>query len=577
VNKKSNLVKEIKARNRVSNILIAINVLLGIIPLVIVVFLTDMLINGTTTIRHILLGGILSGICLALKALFYGLSLWKAHDAAYGVLTDIRTAMIRHLKKLPLGFFQTRKAGDLANIINHDVEQVELYLAHALPEIMSATLIPAIIFVVVLLIDWRLGLALVCSVPLVLLSRRFLNKLWVGPMRQYSESTKKMSEDLLEYVATIPVIKAFSRDERKTKSVLCGMHEYLSWVKKWLIKLSVPMSVISMALEGGLVVMIIVGSLLLLSGRIGIREFILALVLGGIFSSSFAKLATFQHYGIVFNQSMTRIGSVMNVIPPPKGKNNSVTAGDILFQDVRFSYTGEEDTLAGINLQFRESSVNAIVGPSGSGKSTLAHLLMGFWSPDGGSISIGGNNIADMTEEALSSLVSIVQQEVFLFNLSIEENIRIGKPDATKEGIVEAAKRARIHEFIMELPDGYDTLGGEAGVKFSGGEKQRISIARMMLKNAPIIILDEATAAIDPSNELLIQKAIKDLGSNKTIITIAHHLNTIRGVDQIVVMDKGRIVASGEHNTLLAACPLYAEMTEQQDKVDSWQIKEVMV
>lgn len=575
--KSSNLIKNVKGRNRVSNILIAVNVVLGIIPVVIVVFMTDMMIDGRIRIHHILLGGISSTVCLALKALFYGLSIWKAHEAAYGVLTDIRLDMIGHLRKMPLAFFQKRKTGDLSNIINHDVEQVELYLAHALPEIMSATLIPGIIFAVILLIDWRLGLALVCTVPLVLLSRRFLNRMWAGPMKQYSNSTKKMSEDLLEYVASIQVIKAFSMSERKTEQVLERLHEYLRWVKKFVIDIAVPMGIVSMVLEGGLVVMIIVGSLLLTEEQIAIREFVLALVLGGIFSASLAKLTTFQHYGIVFNQSMARIDSVMKENPSIRGTQNSCLTGDIFFQDVSFSYSEDRKTLSNINLKFKENSVNAIVGPSGSGKSTLAHLIMGFWLPQKGRLFIGNNNIVNISEKALSTLVSIVQQDVFLFNLSIEENIRIGRPDASTEKIIEAAKRAQIHDFIISLPKGYETLVGESGIKLSGGQKQRISIARMMLKNAPVIILDEATASIDPSSELLIQKAISNLSENKTIITIAHHLNTIRGADQIIVMDEGRIVASGKHEELMVSNPQYAEMTEQQNQVDTWKIKEVLI
>jgi ATP-binding cassette subfamily B protein len=570
------LAKEVKGRNKASNIYMAMNVVFGTIPIIIVIVMAGILTDGAVTMRQILLYGSGIAACLMLKALFYGLSIWKAHDAAYEVLTDIRVDMIEHLKKMPLGFFQKRKTGDLANIINHDVEQVELYLAHALPEIMSATLIPAIIFIVVLLIDWRLGLALVSTVPLMLLLQKLLNRLWAGMWKHFADSTKRMSEDLLEYIATIPVVKAFSREEQKTQSVLEGVSDYIRWVKKALVSISVPMSFIAMMLEGGLVVMVIIGSLLLTGGQIDTQEFVLALILGGIFSASFAKLATFQHYGIVFNQAMGSIGSVMEVAPPERScRHTNARAGDIVLRDVSFSYTAGEETLSHVSLTFKENSVSAIVGPSGSGKSTLANLIMGFWQPDSGVISIGGRNTADMSEQALSGIVSIVQQEVFLFNLSIEDNIRIGKQNATMEEIIEAAKRAQIHDFIMSLPQGYATPAGEAGVKFSGGEKQRISIARMMLKKAPIIILDEATAAIDPNNEHLIQKAINSLGENKTVIMIAHHLNTIANADQIVVMDAGKVVAAGRHEELISLCPQYAEMVEWQNKVDTWQIKEV--
>lgn len=573
---KNRFAKKIKSKNWISNILLTLNVILGTIPLLLVVLLVEMLMRKEMTMEKLFLisGGIT--VCLVFKALFYGLSIWKAHEAAYGILTDIRSAMIDHMKKLPLGFFQKRKTGDLTNIINHDVEQVELYLAHALPEIVSATLVPAVIVVVLAVFDWRLALALVCTAPLMVLARKILNRFWSGNIQHYLDSTKKMSEDLLEYIATIPVIKAFSREEQKTRSVLDGMEDYLGWVRRMLIGISLPMSFVAMMLEGGLVVMIIVGSHLFSNGQIVLWEFVLALILGGVFSSSFAKLATFQHYGIVFNRSLDSIGSVMNETPPfRKQSGDGVSTGSVVFNDVNFSYEKGKQVLSDINLTFRENSIHALVGSSGSGKSTLASLLMGFWQPDSGVISIGGININQMSESELSSLVSIVQQEVFLFNLSIEENIRIGKQDATEEEIIMAAKRAQVHDFIMNLPRGYDTLAGEAGVKFSGGEKQRISIARVMLKNTPIIILDEATAAIDPNNEYLIQEAIGNLAENKTLIMIAHHLNTIENADQIVVMEDGKVVAFGKHEQLLTTCPLYSDMVEHQNKVDTWQIKEV--
>ncbi len=569
-------IKGVKGKNTAANVLLTMSVVLGALPNIIVVYVIGLMMGGALTERMILLGGAGMALCLALKSLFYGLSIWKAHDAAYGSLAEIRVDIVGRLKKLPLGFFQKRKTGDLANIISHDVEEVEVYLAHALPEIMLATLVPTVVFGVVLLIDWRMGLALVCTVPLMFLFRKAMNRLWSGTMERFMDSTKKMSEDLLEYISTISVIKAFSHEEQKTQGVLDGMRDYICWVKKALLGLSVPMSFISMMLEGGLVVMVIVGSLLLSGGRIGTQGFVLALILGGIFSSSFAKLATFQHYDIVFNQSMKSIFSVIGEESSERGNQYvSPHSGDIVFSNVSFSYTDGEEALSGIDLCFKENSVNAIVGASGSGKSTLASLIMGFWLPDRGAISIGGQNISDLSETALSSLVAIVQQEVFLFNLSIEENIRIGRPGATREEIEEAAKKAQIHNSIISLPQGYETMVGEMGVKFSGGEKQRISIARMILKNAPIIILDEATAAIDPTNERLIQKAIGNLGENKTLIMIAHHMNAIANADQIVVMDKGRLVASGRHEELLFSCALYAEMVERQNLVDTWQIKEV--
>lgn len=573
---KKNLIKEVKGKNRLSNMYMAINIVAGLIPFFIVVWLVSMLINGGLTWNTIIVGGLIMAICQITKAVFYALSIRKAHDSAYSSLTDIRLKILEHLKNLPQSFFQERKVGDLTNIINHDVEQTELYLAHVLPEVTAIRLILVVISVSTLVIDWRLGLALISTVPLIILYQSFLNKTWAEKERTYFERTKEMSENLVEYISTIPVIKAFSREEKKTQNVLDGMKNYTSWVKKLTVSISIPMSLIPLLLEFGLLIMVIWGSWLLIQQQIDIQRFILALILGGIFTSSLAKNAIYQHFGIVFQNSMDSVNSILGVkIEKKPEKYHNPQTGDIEFKNVNFSYNGEDTVLENVNLVFKKNSVNAIVGPSGSGKTTIANLIMGFWKADSGNITINQKEIDCMSEQDLSNLVSIVQQEVFLFNLSIEENLKIGRKDASKEEIIEAAKQAQIHDMIMSLPDKYSTIVGEAGTKLSGGEKQRISIARTILKNTPIIILDEATASIDPDKEHLIQKAINHLSKDKTLIMIAHHLNTIVNADQIVVMENGNVVATGTHHELTGTCVLYDEMVAEQAKVDSWKIKEM--
>jgi ATP-binding cassette subfamily B protein IrtA len=574
---KKNLINEVKGKSRLSNVFIALNVVSGIIPFFIVVWLVGMLMDGTITLDKIIVAGVIIAISQIMKAVFYALSIWKAHDSAYSSLADVRVNLLEHLKKLPQSFFQERKAGDLTNIINHDVEQAELYLAHVLPEVTAIKFILIVVALSVIIIDWRMGLALISTVPLVLLYLSFLNKIWAKQMKIYFEKTKQMSEDMVEYISTIPVIKAFSREEKKTQNVLEKMKSYIFWAKKITISTSTPMSLITLFLEGGLIVLVIVGSILLINHQIDIQRFILALILGGIFSSSLAKMATYQHFESVFQNSMDNVNSIIGA-PGEKRpeKYQNLETGDIEFKNVNFSYDEDETVLKNINLVFKENSVNAIVGASGSGKTTIAHLIMGFWKVDSGEITINGRNIDSMSEQDLSSLVSIVQQEVFLFNLSIEENLRIGKKDASREEIIEAAKKAQIHDTIMNLPQDYQTVVGESGTKLSGGEKQRISIARTILKDAPIIILDEATAAIDPNKEYLIQKAINNLSKDKTLIMIAHHLSNIVNTDQIMVMEDGNLIAKGTHQELLETCKLYQKMVKEQTKVDNWKIKEVV-
>ena len=570
------LEEERESRSLLSNAVVVLHLVFGTLPLLLVVWAVDSLMDGTLTSTMILGVGATMVLFALFHGIFYGTSIWRAHRSAYNALTRLRLRIISHLQRLPLGFFQERKVGDLVNIINHDVEQIEIYLAHGLPEILSATLFPALLWVIVMVLDWRLGLSLVSLLPLAFLLQIAVKSLWSKSFHHFMESTKKMSEDLLEYVATIPVIKAFSHEETRTEQVLGGMRNYIRWVKRSMFSVTVPMTLITMFLEGGIVVMTFVGLSLMSSDELTVTRFILALILGGLFSSSFAKLATFQHFRIVYGQSLARVETITErQAKDMVDRDTDFMHTDVSFEHVTFAYPNKKDrALCDISLQFPKGSHTAIVGESGSGKSTLASLMMGFWQPQSGTVRLGGENLAELSERNIADSFSMVQQEVFLFNTSIRDNIRIGKPSATQEEVETAARRARIHDFIVGLPNGYDTSAGEAGVKFSGGEKQRISIARMLLKDSPIVILDEATAALDGENEKLIQEALGELQHNKTVITIAHRLNTIQDMERIVVMDKGQVVSKGTHQELMKDCSLYRDMTETQERVSKWQLKE---
>ena len=569
------LTKQIKSKNKASALYMTVSVLSGIGTTFLVVWLVNLFITEQASLQKIAVAG--GGIILlqAAKAIFYGVGMGRAHDAAYRSLADIRLDIVSHLKKLPLSFFQKRKTGDLSNIINHDVEQIEIYLAHAQPEIKITLLLPMLIAVCMLVIDWRLALALIAPFPVMVLYQKFVYKLWDKTLKRYVQSTKEMSEDLIEYISTMQAIKAFSTDEQKTGAVLSRMRDYITWVKKIMYTVSIPLSLVQMLLEIGLVLVVIVGAGLIIGGQLTVIRFILALILSGLFSASLIKYMSFHHSDIVLNKSAESIATIMGEAPLKEHPlDKSVKPGDIELRDITFSYDGRKEALKEVNLLFKKNTISAIVGSSGSGKSTIANLIMGFWPLEHGRITIGGKNIAEMNERDLSGMVSTVQQDTFLFNATIAENIRIGRADASLEEIIEAAQKARIHEMISSLPGGYDTMVGEGGAKLSGGEKQRIAIARIMLKNAPVIILDEATAAIDSYNEHLIQEAITNLSQNKTLIVIAHHLNTIINADQIIVMDEGSVVASGKHMELLDSCPLYADMVKAQNEVDHWEIKQ---
>lgn len=569
------LIAEVRSKNTMTNLLICLKVLFDLVPQLLVVHMISSVFTGGTAPSRVAIDAGLILACFILKAACGGAAVWKAHEAAYNALTDLRLQIIAHLKKLPLGFFQERKVGDLTNIVQHDVEQVEIYLAHGLPEIMAAKILPSAIFGIMLILDWRLAGLMIIGLPFMWLTKTVSAPLWKKNFKIFADSTKEMQENLMEYIAAITVIKAFSKEERKTEKTLRSAKDYVYWVKKSMAGISVPMGFIDLFMESGVVLVMIFGIRFLASGEISTERFILSAISGVAFTSSIAKTATYQHYEIVFNQAMSGIGSILNVPAPEKNDAATpVSSGDIRLSELSFAYAGRREAIAGVNIVFKQGSKNALVGASGSGKSTLANLMMRFWRPDEGVIAIAGRNIQELSERQVNSLFSIVQQDVFLFNLSMEENIRIGKPSATREEIIDAAKKARIHDFILSLPNGYETLAGETGVRFSGGEKQRISIARMILKDAPILILDEATAAVDAENEVHIQAAIETLSRDKTLIVIAHRMNTIQTADQIVVMDRGTVIRSGTHESLLGCCELYRAMIQAQRKVDRWTIQE---
>ena len=566
--------KKVIGKNGLSNLLLALKIVCDLIPQILLVYLISSLIANNISednLKHIFLGIFIS---FALKGVFYYFATKVAHEKAYEKLTELRLDIIGHLKKLSLGFFKEHNTGELTNIVQHDVEQVEIYLAHGLPEIMSVTLLPTIIFIAMIFVDWRLALGMIAGVPLMYLVKVLSQKTMDKNFAIYFNHENKMREELMEYVKNISVIKAFAKEEEISERTLKTAREYIYWVKKSMGAITIPMGLIDIFMEIGVVIVMILGSIFLYYGEITTPSFILAIILSSAFTASISKTATLQHFSIVFREALNAIGKVLTVPLPNKKTEQGLEFGNIEFKDVNFAYGKDGFELKNINLTFKKNSLNAFVGASGCGKSTVSNLLMGFWDADEGQILVNGKDIKEYSQENISMLIGSVGQEVILFDLSIFDNVAIGKLNATKKEVIEAAKKARCHDFISALPNGYETRVGEMGVKLSGGEKQRISIARMILKNAPILILDEAMAAVDSENERLIGEAIDDLSKDKTIITIAHHLNTIRDSDQIIVMDKGVVLDVGSHEELMKRCDFYRDMVEAQNKVDRWNLKD---
>ena len=571
------LKESIVVQNRLSSILLILKILFDLIPQILLVYLINFLMNKNININNIELIFLIILISFILKEAFYYFTVKIAHEKAYNKLIELRLNIIKHLKKLSLGFFKEHSTGELTNIIQHDVEQVEVYLAHGLPEIMSAMVIPVIVLISMFTVDYRLAFAMLIGIPLMFLVKKFSQNIMKKNFQIYFNQESKMQEELMEYVKNISVIKAFAKEEVISDRTLKTAKEYINWVKKSMGAVTVPMGLINIFMEIGVVIVMISGSFFLSKGEITLPRFILSIILSSIFTSSINKTATLQHFSIVFKEAIKSIGKILTIALPIEKKDDELQSGNIEFKNVNFEYIQGSFKLQNINLLIEKNTLNAFVGPSGCGKSTIANLIMGFWDIENGQINISGKNISEYSEQSISKLIGSVQQEAILFNISIFENIAIGKENATKEEVIEAAKKARCHDFIEALPNKYDTKVGEMGVKLSGGEKQRISIARMILKNAPILILDEAMAAVDSENEKLIEEAINDLSKNKTVITIAHHLNTIKNSNQIIVMNKGVIVDRGTHEELMNRCNFYQTMVKAQNKVDRWNLREEVI
>lgn len=571
------LKESIVVQNRLSSILLILKILFDLIPQILLVYLINFLMNKNININNIKLIFLIILISFILKEVFYYFTVKIAHEKAYNKLIELRLNIIKHLKKLSLGFFKEHSTGELTNIIQHDVEQVEVYLAHGLPEIMSAMVIPVIVLISMFTVDYRLAFAMLTGIPLMFLVKKFSQNIMKKNFQIYFNQESKMQEELMEYVKNISVIKAFAKEEVISERTLKTAKEYINWVKKSMGAVTVPMGLINIFMEIGVVIVMILGSFFLSKGKITLPRFILSIILSSIFTSSINKTATLQHFSIVFKEAIKSIGKILTIALPIEKKDDELQSGNIEFKNVNFEYIQGSFKLQNINFLIEKNTLNAFVGPSGCGKSTIANLIMGFWDIENGQINISGKNISEYSEQSISKLIGSVQQEAILFNISIFENIAIGKENATKEEVIEAAKKARCHDFIEALPNKYDTKVGEMGVKLSGGEKQRISIARMILKNAPILILDEAMAAVDSENEKLIEEAINDLSKNKTVITIAHHLNTIKNSNQIIVMNKGVIVDRGTHEELMNRCNFYQTMVKAQNKVDRWNLKEEVI
>ena len=564
-----------KKKLLLSVVLSVVSVTMGLVPFYCMYKLIGLFVADSVTAGEIVKWCLLALAAYAAKILTFTLSTGTSHSMAYTILEGLRLRLADRFLHAPLGDVENHTIGEIKSMMVDKIENLEPPLAHMIPEGAGHIVLPIVSIAALCILDWRLALASLVTFPLSLLCMALTFKISGKNFTQYDESASHMNSTIVEYIEGIEVIKAFGRAGVSYEKYADAITDFRTFVIRWLSSTFATMKLSFALFPSTLLGTLPTALALANSGSITAPQAALAVMLSISMVGSLAKLEVFSENmrQVKFTVENLEEFLEMPALPEPEGRA-AVTHTDVELKDVHFSYTGKEkdEVLHGINLKLPAGSFTALVGPSGGGKSTVAKLIARFWDVTSGAITIGGVNIKDMPLSQLSESVSFVAQDNFLFRCSLLENIRLGNPNATDEQVKAAARAAQCEEFIAKLPQGYDTPAGEAGKHLSGGEKQRIAIARMMLKNAPIVILDEATAFTDPENEDKIQRSIVELTKGKTLLVIAHRLSTIKNADSIVVLKNGRIEASGRQEELLENCPLYRDMWQAHIGAKNWAV-----
>lgn len=551
-----------KKSDYVWSVLLAIgNVIFRILPYFMIADVVKMFLNEEKDLQKYLIKAVYVAGAFLIAELFHSLSTTCSHKATFAVLSNIRKACCDKLARVPLGYVKDTPSGAFKNIMVERIDSIETTLAHVVPEFTSNLLAPVIILVYFFMTDWRLALWSFVPVIVGLFS-------FCGMMIDYQPSfektvktTKDLNDAAVEYIDGIEVIKAFGKTEQSyakfTKAARACADSFISWMKRC----AVFQALLFVVMPYTLLTVLPIGAHYVNNGTLAIPDYVMCIILSlgivgplitvGSYMDDLGKIGVIigEVTGILEHQELER-PEKSTAVP----KDNSIT-----LENVRFGYHDKE-ILHGVNMELKAGTVNAIVGPSGSGKSTIAKLVASLWDVDSGSIKIGGVDIKQIALPEFNSRIAYVSQDNYLFNETVRENIRQGNPKATDAEVEEVTKKSGCYDFIMNLENGFDTVVGGAGGHLSGGERQRISIARAMLKDAPIVILDEATAYTDPENEAILQNSIAKLVAGKTLLVIAHRLSTVKDSDQIFVVNEGNVQAHGTHEELLVSCPLYKDM-----------------
>lgn len=541
---------------------------LSSIAMIVIVFSILFQIFDGTSLDMLYKFFIAIGLLVVFKGICNMVADMKKHSAGFDIVQQIRERMIIKLKKFSLGFYTNERLGEINTILHKDVDNMSLVVGHMWSRMFGDFLIGAVVFVVLASIDFKLSIIMAVSVPIALIFLYLTIKQSEKIENQNNLSLLDMVSLFVEYVRGIPVLKSFSNNKSLDNELMNKTKKFGKTSKVASRFKAKQLSIFGFLLDIGYLVLLIIGAILVTKGSLDVLHFIIFAVISKEFYKPFASMEQYYMYYVSAIDSYERLSRILYADVIPDKVNGTVPKdNDIAFENIDFSYEKDEFKMEKLSFSIAEKTMTALVGESGSGKTTITNLLLRFYDVHKGKITLGGTDIRDIPYDELLDRISIVMQNVQLFDNTIEENIRVGKKGATKEEIIKAAKKARIHDFIMSLPKGYKTNIGENGGILSGGQRQRISIARAFLKDAPILILDEMTSNVDPVNESLIQDAITELAKNRTVLVVAHHLKTIQKADQILVFQKGNLLEKGKHGELLDKNGYYTKLWKAQYEV----------
>ena len=541
---------------------------LSSIAMIVIVFSILFQIFDGTSLASLYKYFIAIGLLVVFKGICNMVADMKKHSAGFDIVQQIRERMIIKLKKFSLGFYTNERLGEINTILHKDVDNMSLVVGHMWSRMFGDFLIGAVVFVGLASIDFKLSIIMAVSVPIALIFLYLTIKQSEKIENQNNSALLDMVSLFVEYVRGIPVLKSFSNNKSLDNELMNKTKKFGETSKSASRFKAKQLSIFGFLLDIGYLVLLIAGAILVTKGSLDVLHFIIFAVISKEFYKPFASMEQHYMYYVSAVDSYERLSRILYADVIPDKVNGIVPKdNDIAFENIDFFYEKDEFKMEKLNFSIAEKTMTALVGESGSGKTTITNLLLRFYDVHKGKITLGGTDIRDIPYDELLDRISIVMQNVQLFDNTIEENIRVGKKGATKEEIIEAAKKARIHDFIMSLPKGYETDIGENGGLLSGGQRQRISIARAFLKDAPILILDEMTSNVDPVNESLIQDAITELAKNRTVLVVAHHLKTIQKADQILVFQKGNLLEKGKHGELLEKDGYYTKLWKAQYEV----------